>query len=247
MAFVKYHNPLFDPQSKTPFKLSRSKVDLFTQCPRCFYLDRRLGISRPGMPGFSLNNAVDHLLKKEFDLLRHKGETHALIIEYEIDAIPYKHPELDTWRDPFKGITYVDPKSNLLITGGIDDVWQASNGKLLIVDYKATSTEKEITLEDKWKQGYKRQMEIYQWIFKSAGFDVSDMGYFVFANAGKGKPKFDGILEFKLTIIPYQGKTEWIPKTLMKIRELLIQDDIPDYTLECEHCMFALKSKNAEK
>lgn len=247
MSFVKHASPLFDSKSTAPFKLSRSKVDLFTQCPRCFYLDRKLGISRPSIPGFSLNNAVDHLLKKEFDLLRHKGETHALIEEYEIDAIPYKHPKLDEWRDPFKGITHVDKSSNLLITGGIDDIWQSSNGKLMIVDYKATSTEKEITLEDKWKQGYKRQMEIYQWIFRSAGFDVSDMGYFVFANAGKGKPKFDGILEFKLTIIPYQGHTEWIPETLIKIRKLLIQDDIPDYTLECEHCMFALKSKNAEK
>lgn len=31
---------LFDPKSKTPFKLSRSKIDLFLNCPRYFYLDR---------------------------------------------------------------------------------------------------------------------------------------------------------------------------------------------------------------
>ena len=35
---------LFDPDSATPFALSRSKVDLFLQCPRCFYLDRHLSI-----------------------------------------------------------------------------------------------------------------------------------------------------------------------------------------------------------
>jgi len=38
---------LFDPKSDKPFALSRSKVELFMDCPRCFYLDRRLGIARP--------------------------------------------------------------------------------------------------------------------------------------------------------------------------------------------------------
>ena len=54
---------LFDPNSEKPFKLSRSKIDLFWECPRCFYFDRRLGVGRPpGFP-FALNSAVDHLLK----------------------------------------------------------------------------------------------------------------------------------------------------------------------------------------
>ena len=60
---------IFTPASKDPFKLSRSKIDLFFECPKCFYLDRRLGVGRPpGFP-FSLNSAVDGLLKKEFSAL----------------------------------------------------------------------------------------------------------------------------------------------------------------------------------
>ena len=58
---------IFDPKSKEPFRLSRSRLELFVDCPRCFYLDRRLGTDRPpGFP-FTLNSAVDTLLKKEFD------------------------------------------------------------------------------------------------------------------------------------------------------------------------------------
>jgi len=65
---------LFDPDDPAPFPLSRSKVDLFISCPRCFYLDRRLGIARPpGFP-FNLNSAVDTLLKNEFDEYRRSGE-----------------------------------------------------------------------------------------------------------------------------------------------------------------------------
>jgi len=38
---------LFKPDAAAPFLLSRSKVELFADCARCFYLDRRLGIARP--------------------------------------------------------------------------------------------------------------------------------------------------------------------------------------------------------
>lgn len=73
---------LFNPKSETPFKLSRSKIDLFVECPQCFYLDRRLGVGRPpGFP-FTLNSAVDTLLKREFDLLRKDGLPHPLFEEF---------------------------------------------------------------------------------------------------------------------------------------------------------------------
>jgi hypothetical protein len=95
-----YYNPqrtrnIYDPQDGKSFKISRSKIDLFIECPRCFYLDRRLGVGRPpGFP-FSLNSAVDALLKQEFDAYRAKGEAHPLQKTYGIDAIPIPHDELD--------------------------------------------------------------------------------------------------------------------------------------------------------
>jgi hypothetical protein len=49
---------LFDAKSDKHFPLSRTKVELFLDCPRCFYLDRRLGIGRPAGFPFNLNSAV---------------------------------------------------------------------------------------------------------------------------------------------------------------------------------------------
>ena len=140
-----YYNPkktrnLFSPDSEEPFVVSRSGIDLFVQCPRCSYLDKRLGVARPpGFP-FSLNSAVDTLLKKEFDSHRSKGSAHPLMKTYGIDAIPYSHEELDAWRDSLRrGVRYHHEKTNLIIRGGIDDVWVNPSGELHIVDYKATS------------------------------------------------------------------------------------------------------------
>ncbi len=236
---------LFDPSSSEPFSLSRSKIDLFIECPRCFYLDRRLGISRPSIPTFTLNNAVDELLKKEFDLLRKNGEAHELMKKYHIDAVPLKHELLTKWRDDYpkswEGAVALDEETNFLVTGIIDDIWQNRNGDLLIVDYKATSTKNEISLEDRWKQGYKRQIEVYQWIFRKLGFRVSDTGYFVFANASKNRPKFDGKLEFVLTIVSHKGDDSWIKPTLRKIRRTLSSDRLPDCGAGCEYCAFHQK------
>jgi hypothetical protein len=235
----KYPPKLYTPGGKDPFKLSRSKIDLFVECPRCFYLDRRLGVPRPSLPGFSLNNAVDHLLKKEFDLLRQKKQTHALMTKYGIDAIPYTHPDLEAWRDVFTGIQYLHPSTNLLLFGAIDDVWVNPESQLLVVDYKSTSTEKEISLDDQYKLGYKRQMEIYQWLFKMAGHAVADTGYFVFANATKNRPQFDAKLEFELSIIPYVGDPAWVEPTVFKIKDCLDSDTLPPPSDTCEYCVYA--------
>ena len=78
------------------WRLSRSKIALFLECPRCFYIDNKLGVARPpGFP-FNLNSAVDALFKKEFDVHRAAGSAHPLMEQYGVDAVPYAHPDLNT-------------------------------------------------------------------------------------------------------------------------------------------------------
>ena len=232
---------LYQKGLEKPFSISRSKIALFLECPRCFYLDRKLGLGRPGMPGFALNSAVDALLKNEFDLLRKNGQKHELMIKYGIDAIPFNHPDLPIWRDDvykYIGASVFHKPTNLEICGIIDDVWINKQEELIIVDYKSTSTSAEISLEDEYKQGYKKQMEVYQWIFHQKGFKVYETGYFVYANAGKNRDKFDARLEFELQIISHKGDTSWVEPTIIKIKECLDSDSIPQQNPDCEYCAY---------
>src|SRR3989344_2965436 len=105
---------VYHPLSKEPFRLSRSKIDLFMNCKRCFYMDRRHGVGQPpGFP-FTLNSAVDKLLKKEFDIHRAKRTTHPLMKTYGIDAVPFEHEKMEEWRDAFRrGITYYHQDTGL--------------------------------------------------------------------------------------------------------------------------------------
>ena len=239
---TKYHKRernLYDPHDSEPFAISRSAIDLFLECPRCFYLDKRRGLGRPSMPGWALNSAVDELLKKEFDLLRKNGEAHQLMKEYNIDAVPFNHPDFSDWRNNRKGARVIHKDTNLKISGAIDDIWiNTKNNEIYIVDYKSTSTNQEISLDDEYKQGYKKQMEIYQWIFEQMGFKVSKIGYFVFANALKSPLKFDGKLEFKSSIISYEGDNSWVEPTILKIKECLDSETIPFPSNDCEYCAY---------
>ncbi|KKQ71438.1 MAG: hypothetical protein UT33_C0009G0029 [Candidatus Peregrinibacteria bacterium GW2011_GWC2_39_14] len=230
--------PLYSPTTPAPFRLSRSKIDLFIKCPRCFYLDRKLGIKQPPSYPFSLNNAVDKLLKKEFDIHRANGTPHPLMKAYGLKAIPFSHEKIDEWRDSLhKGITYKFPKTNLLITGGVDDVWVKPSGELIIVDYKATSKAEEVTIDAEWQDGYKRQMEIYQWLFRHNGFKVSKTGYFVYANGITSCDTFDGKLEFDIKLLPYKGDDSWVPKTIKNIYKCLNSNKVPKAG-DCEYCKY---------
>lgn len=236
---IKGERGRFNPDTEEPYTISRSKLDRFLECPRCFWLEARYGIGRPDTPPFTLNNAVDELFKREFDIRRAKGEAHPLMKAYGIDAVPFMHEELDAWRDALRrGVKHLDKATNILLRGGIDDVWVNKKGELHIVDYKATAGKKEITLEDEWKIQYKRQVEIYQWLFRGNGFAVSPVAYFVYANGKNDKEAFDGKLEFDITILPYEGDDSWIPGALKELKACLVSDDIPDSGSRCEYCPY---------
>jgi CRISPR/Cas system-associated exonuclease Cas4 (RecB family) len=192
----------------------------------------------PGFP-FNLNSAVDALLKKEFDYYRSKQKPHPLMAKNKIKAVPFKHPRIEEWRESLtKGITFLHEKTNLFITGGVDDIWIKPNKELIIVDYKATSKKGEVSLDADWQIGYKRQMEIYQWLFRKNGFEVSDTGFFVYCNGDTSKKKLGGILEFKIKVIPYKGNDNWVDKTIMDIYECIQKPDMPESGSDCDFCKY---------
>ncbi|MFA6198060.1 MAG: PD-(D/E)XK nuclease family protein [Patescibacteria group bacterium] len=248
----KYYTPkrvknVFDPKQSFPFQISRSKIDLFMNCPRCFYFDRRLGVAQPPGYPFSLNSAVDTLLKKEFDSHRAAGTPHPMMKVYGLDAVPYQHEQLEAWRDSLRrGIQYLHPGTNLLISGGVDDVWVNPTGELIIVDYKATAKIGEVSLDADWQIGYKRQMEVYQWLFRQNGFQVSPTGYFVYCNGQTDRIAFDAKLEFEVKLIPYTGDTQWIEPALLIMKQCLQSASLPPVGADCDYCRYREAIKSVE-
>lgn len=241
-----------------PLRLSRSKVDLFCQCPRCFWLDKKHGISQPSGAPFTLNNLVDSLLKKEFDIHRAKQDVPSFLKALGIEAIPFAHPLIEEWRNNRKGIQYVHEATGLCLYGAVDDVWQLPNGELVVVDYKAKATGNAITLEPKRKKdgeivktdryliSYKKQIEFYQWLFRKNGFKVSKTAYFLFANALKDRPSFEDQLTFERTLIAHEGDESWIDPIIETIAKCLNNEKMPSAAEDCDYCKYRAKAHSFE-
>lgn len=228
---------IYNPNSKEPFKLSRSKIENFLACKKCFYLDRRLGIGEPPGYPFNLNTAVDTLLKKEFDIHRAKRTPHPLMKAYGLKAVPFSHEMMDEWRENFKGVQYLHKPTNFIITGAVDDLWQDENGEIIVADYKATSKDSKVNLDADWQDGYKRQMEIYQWLLRHNGLKVSNTGYFVYCNGKTDKKAFDGKLEFDIDLLPYTGDDSWVEDVILEIKECL-DGEMPESDPDCDLCNY---------
>ena len=125
----------------------------------------------------------------------------------------------------------------------VDDVWiNTKTDQLILVDYKATSKKGEVSLDAPWQISYKRQLEIYQWLFRKNGFDVQNIGYFVYCNGVKENVMFNNELKFNVKLLPYKGDDSWIDKTVKEIYKVLNSDDIPEPNPNCEYCRYVKKA-----
>ncbi len=246
MAYGRERSKPYIPGQTDVYKVSRTKIELFTQCPRCFWLDARHKITRPNGPPFNINKTIDELFKKEFDVHRAAGTQHPLQIKFKVAAKPFAHKDMDIWRFNFKGVSTLHEPTNLHVFGAVDDVWINDAGELIVVDYKATSKAQPVTSlgpEGGWQDGYRRQMEVYQWLLRANGHKVSNTGYFVYATGDPGKDGFNDKVEFETHVFAHVGKDNWIEPTLMKMKACM-DDDMPPVGQaamggECDFCAYA--------
>ena len=194
------------------------------------------------MVPLTLAVATDALLKNEFDSFRGSDAVHPLWAQYGLDVSAYDHPDIDLWRSNFKGIR-IRYGDGVEVFGAVDDIWKnRQTGELHIVDYKSTSKKDVPTLDGGFGDGYKRQMEIYQWLFRKCGFPVSSTGYFLYVNGKKDqrfyRESLNGIMTFDTTLIPYEADDSWVEGVIQSAIATLSQDAIPERSGTCDNCRY---------
>ena len=237
---------IYTPGQSKDFKLSRGKFSNFITCPRCFYLDRVKGLAEPGMPGWTLNETTDHLLKKEFDECRQQQKPHRLFAAYGLDHIvPFDHPSMDDWRNSLhKGLMARYKDSNIILSGGVDDIWfNTQTETLIVVDYKSqanrNAVETKSYLASPYHEGYKVQMDFYNYLLDLMEFPIGDISYFLVVNANRAASGFHGVMEFEETIVPYQHDISWIDERVQNMIDCMNSDKLPESNKSCENCAYA--------
>jgi hypothetical protein len=244
---------IYKPYQAADFKISRSKFNDFLTCRRCFILDRKYGFVAPGTPGWTLNDAVDVLLKKEFDECRENQTPHRICIENDLaHLVPFAHDDLSLWRDSLHhGLSSKVPGTSVILTGGLDDVWQNQNNKnLVVVDYKSQASfhhvDPETYFEDPFKDGYRIQLSFYTYMLRKMGFAVDDTAYLVVANADKKPPGFHGLMRFYETLVPCRIDDSWIEQSVYEMVEALNSEEVPASHPSCKNCAYARQRNSVE-
>ena len=207
----------------------------------------------PGYP-FSLNNAVDALLKKEFEIYRKRQSSHPLFERFGLRGIiPWSSPKLEEYRDALRrGITYKHPEYPFRVFWGLDDIWfNQETGELIVADYKAASKKGELTIDADWQMSYKRQISLYCYLVsKTESLPVSKTAYFVYCNGlteGKSADRFGAKLHFEIELLPYEVQLSWIEPTLKSIHLCLQSDSLPEASPHCDWCAYVAARGSVHK
>ena len=254
------HRGRYNALHNAPYELSRSWIENWRKCEACFWLTKVKGVKTPSIPGFLINSLTDQLLKHEMDKYRQEQKPHPFFESKGLsNIVPLDHPELEDWTDslqfgasPKKWNTVHEP-TNILFGGGIDDMFvNTETGEYHCVDYKSTAVSSwgfrdEITLDGEYKQGYKRQMDMYVWIGKQRGLPMSNDTFFLYVDGQNSQPtgeKLEGMyldadgtsqLFFWTTLIPYKADDSWVEEALFGVKESLEKPKCPDHAENCEH------------
>ncbi|PJB99633.1 MAG: hypothetical protein CO077_00620 [Candidatus Nealsonbacteria bacterium CG_4_9_14_0_8_um_filter_35_12] len=211
-------------------QLSPSSLNLFLECPCCFWLEKRVGIKRPQPYPYALNAAVDKLLKEEFDSYRKKGQPHPLLVAHNIPAKLFPNQDLlNQWRSNYVGIRYYDSELDATLFGAVDDILEFKDGKLAPLDYKSTGSSVP-TIYDR----FQIQMDIYTFLLEKNGFKTPRKGYLAFYIVDK-ENGFGDRLPFKKELHEIETNPSDIPQLFREAVELLRKDEPPSHSPDCEY------------
>ena len=150
---------------------------------------------------------------------------------------------MNAWRDFRKGgLYYKNQEKGYHFWGAVDDIWKAKDGKLIVSDVKSTS-KNVFDWDDTWKKwdypkAYKRQLEMYQWLLKKNGFDVSDNGFLVYYNGLKNEEMFNQTLKFELHVVKLNCNSNWVENAILEAKLLLEHNSLPNGSTKCETCQY---------
>lgn len=211
------------------YKLSPSSLNLLEACSRCFWLKMVKKVSRPRGAFPSLPSGVDGLLKKHFDKYMRMGALPPELKKEGLVARLFDDEKLlRIWRTNFKGITWLDEQSGVLLRGAVDDLLE-KGGKLIVLEFKT----KGFAVKDGDEHYYQDQLNVYSFLLRKNGYETEDYAYLLYYVPEKILENGDFVFNTKL--VKMQVNVEHAEKLFNKAVEVLKGKE-PEKSKDCEYC-----------
>lgn len=211
-------------------KLSPSTLNLFFECPRCFWLDKIKGIKRPRGIFPSLPGGMDRIIKVHFDGFRAKGSLPVELNKTDFDGVKLfaDQTRLEKWRNWRTGLEYRDGDGSIL-SGALDDLL-VKDGKYIPFDYK---TKGSVTTEEDAVKYYRNQLDCYTLLLEENRLTTAGYGYLLYYSPKSAAE--NGAVFFELQAIKIQTDKERAREIFRRAVSLLKGPE-PACDRECEYC-----------
>lgn len=213
------------------YSLSASKLNLMTECKRCFFDANILKIERPRGIFPSLPGGVDRVMKTYLD--QHRGALPPSLAG-KIPGVLWgdvaQITKLRHWKSGLKAVVSIGKKTVSLI-GALDDLIQEFEGTFSPFD---TKTKGDVPKDD-GAQYYQGQLDIYALLLRENKMPPSGKGYLDYhypVQTAGNTITFDHVL-YQLTADADRA-VAWIAEAVG-----VLTGGQPDSNPACEFCQFA--------
>ena len=212
-------------------RFSPTGLNLFLECPKCFWLEHVKGIHRPRGIFPSLPGGMDLLIKDYFDKYRVVGKLPPEIVG-KVDCELFPDPELlNKWRNWRTGLSYTDPETGAQLSGALDDLGVV-NKKFVPVDYKTRGFD----VKEGGESFYQNQMNCYGFLLRENQMPPAGYAYLIYyipKELGEnGMTRFD-VVPKKVSIDPDRALKTFLGAIA------LVKGPQPERHSECEYCSFS--------
>ncbi|MFA5133406.1 MAG: PD-(D/E)XK nuclease family protein [Patescibacteria group bacterium] len=222
-----------------PIRLSpTSGLNLYNECPRCFWMQYNKGVHRPRGIFPSLPGGMDEVIKKYFDKFRgsKKGLPPELVGKVDGKLMP-DLKLMNEWRNWRTGMEYHDKKNNAVLFGALDDCLLEGN-TYIPLDYK-TRGYPPGTVEESQRY-YGTQLDSYALLLWANGYKVAPYAYLVYYYPQEVSE--NGVVKFNVE----PKKLEVSPKRVKGLFEEALRclaGPMPPHHTECIYCCWNAELK----
>lgn len=221
-----------------PVRLSPTTgLNLFMECPRCFWLHYNERVHRPRGIFPSLPGGMDLVIKDYFDQYRGSLPPE---LEGKVDGTLVPDKKLvDAWRNWRTGLEYFDKNLNAALFGALDDCLlkdgpSSSSGQVYIpLDYKTRGSAPNDGDSEKY---YQLQLSSYMLLLESNGYPVGKEAYLIYYYPKKVEK--NGVINFNVEPVRINASSNFAKEIFEKAVKFL-KEPLPKHHSSCEYCSWS--------
>ena len=223
-------------------RLSATSLRQFIDCPRCFWISKKLKIDLGGIFP-SVTRGIDVKLKEYFDYCRERKTAPDFLKDNIVDVSLF--PDMDKMkkmRHWASGLSY-KLNEDCVIIGAFDDLIMEKN---LYTPFDFKSKGGPATLETSTYNQF--QLDLYSFLLQQNGYELSGNGYLgvFYPSVVETLKDVKNTVNMKMKVDLLKLKVH--PETILKIAQAAfdcLNGPIPDSFEKCNVCNYIKKTKEA--